>query len=151
MIFNFRISGEEAQIVEFEKELLDILNRVMGNEDMIAHEVHFCIHEAILNIIQHTYKWNLSLPLEVKINIIGSKEKDNRKLEVTIKDSGPTINNPLVPPESLDKFQIRKRGLYMISKIMDEFRVDPLEGAGNITFMSKELSHKEDELIDVNN
>jgi anti-sigma regulatory factor (Ser/Thr protein kinase) len=151
MIFNFTISGKENRIVEFEKELLEILKRLVDNHDMIAHEIHFCIHEAILNIIQHTYKWNLNLPIEIKLNVTGSMEKQNKVLEIRIKDNGPAIDKELIPPTKIDKFQMRKRGLYMIGKIMDEFHVEPIAKNGNITYMKKHLTMKTDEMLDLAN
>ena len=33
---------------------------------MLAHEIHFCVHEAILNVIQHTYRWDLDQPLDIR-------------------------------------------------------------------------------------
>lgn len=149
MILNYRIFGREDSIVEFERELLDILIRLVGKEEMTAHEIHFCIHEAILNILQHTYKWNLNQPIEVKIVVTGSDETHDKTLEISIKDLGPAIDSPLIPPSKIDKFQMRKRGLYMISKIMDEFHIKPVEKNGNITFMKKLLSPTQDQVIDV--
>lgn len=149
MIFNFRISGKEEQIVAFEKELLDILLRVVENGDMLAHEIHFCIHEAILNIIQHTYKWNLELPIEIRLDISGGEKSENRTLEIRIKDTGPAIQKQLEPPDKLDKFQMRKRGLYMISKIMDEFSIEPQGSTGNVTYMKKTLTQNSEEVLDV--
>jgi serine/threonine-protein kinase RsbW len=143
MVFKFTITGKEDQVVAFEKEMLDILLRIVDNEEMVAHEIHFCIHEAILNVIQHTYKWNLNKTLEIRLDI---NELDDSKqvLEVYIKDSGPEIPKPIKPPKQIDQFQLRKRGLYMISKIMDEFRIEPQGKKGNITYMKKILKTKND-------
>lgn len=149
MILNYRIFGREDSIVEFERELLDMLIRLVGKEEMVAHEIHFCIHEAILNILQHTYKWDLNLPIEVRMVVSGSDETHDKTLEISIKDIGPSIGEPLIPPAKVDKFQMRKRGLYMISKIMDEFHIKPVDKNGNITFMKKVLSHTDDQLADV--
>lgn len=140
VIFNFTISGKEDQIVEFEKELIDILKRLVDDQDNIAHEIHFCIHEAILNIIQHTYKWNLELPIDIKLTVRGNGSERPKILEIRIKDVGPSIAGELKPPETIDKFQMRKRGLYMISKIMDEFKIGPKGKNGNVTYMKKDVS-----------
>jgi anti-sigma regulatory factor (Ser/Thr protein kinase) len=147
MIFKFTISGKEEQVVEFEKELLDILLRIVGDNEMIAHEIHFCVHEAILNVIQHTYKWNLELPLDIRIDV-AKQVKQKRVLEISIKDYGPSIEKPITPPKQIEQFQLRKRGLYMISKIMDEFTIEPQEKSGNLTYMKKILSPKSDNVIE---
>lgn len=149
MIFNFTISGKEDQIVEFEKELLEILIRLVDDQEMEAHEIHFCIHEAIMNILQHSYKWNLDMPIEVRLDITGNKDTDFRILEIKIKDIGPVITKTIVPPKNVDKFQMRQRGLYMISKIMDEFYIKPQKKTGNITFMKKVLHHSKDEAVEI--
>lgn len=149
VIFNFRVSGNEEQVVEFEKELLDILNRIFGDEDMVAHEIHFCTHEAILNIIQHTYKWDLDKAIEVKMTLSDLDSEGNRVLEIKIKDSGPSLEKEIIPPESIDKFQMRKRGLYMISKIMDEFYIKPLENSGNLTYMKKLITRDAEEMMEI--
>ena len=141
MIFKFTISGKEEQVVEFEKELLDILLRMVGEKEMIAHEIHFCVHEAILNIIQHTYKWNLDKPLEIRLDTFENSDFD-KTLQISIKDIGPAIETQIIPPKSVEKFQLRKRGLYMISKIMDDFSIEPQGKNGNITTMKKILTHK---------
>lgn len=149
MIFNFRITGKEDQIVQFEKELLDILLRLVENGDMLAHEIHFCIHESILNILQHSYKWNLELPIEIRLDISGGPDPSSRTLEIRIKDNGPAIEKVLEPPDKLDKFQMRKRGLYMISKIMDEFNIKPQGTTGNVTYMKKTLTQNSEEVLDI--
>lgn len=143
MIFKFSITGKEEQVVEFEKELLDILMRLVGDDEMLAHEVHFCVHEAILNILQHTYKWNLDHPLDIRLDI-SEPEGGDRVLEISIRDVGPAIEAPVIPPEKVDKFQLRKRGLYMISKIMDEFALEALGKTGNVTYMKKVLKTRLD-------
>jgi serine/threonine-protein kinase RsbW len=147
MIFKFTISGKEEQVVEFEKELLDILLRIVGDDEMIAHEIHFCVHEAILNVIQHTYKWNLELPLDIRIDV-AKAVKQKQVLEISIKDYGPAIEKPITPPKQIEQFQLRKRGLYMISKIMDEFTIEPQDKSGNLTYMKKILSPKSDNVLE---
>jgi anti-sigma regulatory factor (Ser/Thr protein kinase) len=142
MIFKFTISGKEEEVVEFEKELIDILLRIVGDNDLAAHEIHFCVHEAILNVIQHTYKWDLSQPLEIRIDVL-DVNGNKQILEIFIKDFGKPIDMQLKPPEHVRQFQLRKRGLYMISKIMDEFYIEPQEKTGNITYMKKVIYNKE--------
>jgi anti-sigma regulatory factor (Ser/Thr protein kinase) len=143
MIFKFTISGKEEQVVEFEKELLDILLRLTGDQEMIAHEVHFCVHEAILNIIQHTYKWDLDHPLDIRLDVTETDGTD-RVLEIAIRDYGPPIEGPIIPPKRVDKFQLRKRGLYMISKIMDSYSIESVAKNGNVTYMKKILKGKQE-------
>jgi serine/threonine-protein kinase RsbW len=148
MVFKFTITGKEEQVVAFEKEMLDILLRIVDNEEMVAHEIHFCIHEAILNVIQHTYKWNLNKPLEIRLDIT-DLDDTKKVLEVFIKDFGASIAKPINPPRKIDQFQLRKRGLYMISKIMDEFHIEPQAKKGNITYMKKVLKAKNDNVENV--
>ncbi len=138
MIFKFTISGKEEEVVEFEKELIDILLRILSDNEILAHEIHFCVHEAIFNVIQHTYKWNISLPLEIKINI-NETDKSSRNLEIFIRDYGSPVSMTIIPPKQIEQFQLRKRGIYMISKIMDEFYIEPQDKTGNITYMKKIL------------
>jgi anti-sigma regulatory factor (Ser/Thr protein kinase) len=139
MNYKFTISGKEEEVVQFEKELLDILQKITGNEGMLAYEIHFCVHEAILNVIQHTYKWDLEQPIDI---IIGVTKVDNssQELEISIKDYGPKIEKPIIPPKQIGQFQLRKRGLYMISKIMDECVIEPQSKIGNLTYMKKLLA-----------
>ena len=136
MIFKFVITGREEQVIGFEKELLDVLLRVVGDNEMLAHEIHFCVHEAILNVIQHTYRWDLDQPLDIQVNINETSE-NSRVLEIIIKDSGKPIDKPIAPPRQIDQFQLRKRGLYMIGKIMDDFQVKPMGKTGNMAYMKK--------------
>lgn len=141
MIFKFRISGKENEIVEFEKEFLDILRRVVGNTEMNAYEIHFCVHEAILNVLQHTYHWDNEPPIDVRLDI--TDEEDNKLLEISIRDFGAPIEKKLTPPKKIEQFQLRQRGLYMIGKIMDEVRVEPQEKQGNVTYMKKWIKNSE--------
>jgi len=137
MIFQFSVQCTESDILAFEKEVMDILSRAIGDSPdalMQIHEFHFCIHESILNILQHTYKWDMSRKLEIRFQITDEKEK--RICEVTIRDFGPPVPKKLVPPDSVDTFQMRKRGLYMMSKILDDFSLTP-QGDGNITYLKK--------------
>jgi len=135
MIFKFTISGREDQIVQFEKKLLDILNKTGRMDEVTSHEIHFCVHEAILNIIQHTYKWDLDKLIEIRVDITDEEEK--QIFEVWIRDFGESIDKPIFPPRKVGQFQLRKRGVYMISKIMDEFYVKPHHEIGNVTYMKK--------------
>lgn len=144
MIFKFKITGKEEEVVEFEKQLLELLLRIVEDQDMVAHEIHFCVHEAILNIIQHTYKWNLDLPIDIRIDV-NEEGKSTKVLKITIKDVGPAIDAPIVPPKQVEKFQLRKRGLYMISKIMDDFSIEPVNKNGNVTNMKKIITFNNNE------
>ncbi|QJR22773.1 hypothetical protein BREVNS_2023 [Brevinematales bacterium NS] len=137
MIFQFTVQCTESEILAFEKEVMDILSRVLGSSSdalMRIHEFHFCIHESILNILQHTYKWDMSQKLEIRLQI--TEEGEKRICEVTIRDFGPPVPKKLVPPDSVDRFQMRKRGLYMMSKILDEFSLTP-QSDGNVTYLKK--------------
>ena len=138
MIFKFTISGKEEEVVQFEKELLDILQKITGNEGMLAYEIHFCVHEAILNVIQHTYKWNLEQPIDIRIDVT-KVNSSLQELEISIRDYGPKIEKPITPPKHIGRFQLRKRGLYMISKIMDDCTIEPQVKGGNMTYMKKLL------------
>jgi anti-sigma regulatory factor (Ser/Thr protein kinase) len=148
MILNYRIFGREDSIVEFERELLDILIRLVGKEEMTAHEIHFCIHEAILNILQHTYKWNLNQPIEVKIVVSGSDETNDKTLEISIKDLGPAIDSPLIRPEDR---QIPDEKTRLIHDQQDYGRVlyQTRRRNGNVTYMKKLLSPTQEKVIDV--
>lgn len=146
MIFKFHITSKENDVLQFEKELLDILLRLAGDKEMIAHEIHFCVHEAILNIIQHTYKWDLDNPLDIQITI-SEIDPEAKHIEVSIRDNGPPIKDMIIPPQTIEKFQLRRRGLYMISKIMDSFSVEPLSKTGNITHMKKIIPAQAEEAI----
>jgi anti-sigma regulatory factor (Ser/Thr protein kinase) len=140
MIFKFLINGDEEKIISFEKELLALLEKSLMRNDIIPNEIHFCVHEAILNIIQHTYKWDFSLPIDIQI-VITDTENNKKVIEIFIKDVGKPIKKELHPPKSLRPFQMRQRGLYMIAKIMDEFFIKPLDDkSGNLTYMRKEIS-----------
>jgi anti-sigma regulatory factor (Ser/Thr protein kinase) len=141
MIFQFTITGQEEEVVQFEKELLDILQKITGSESMIAYEIHFCVHEAILNVIQHTYKWDLTQPIDIRIDVTGINEA-SQELEISIKDYGRKLEKEISPPSRIGQFQLRKRGLYMISKIMDECVIKPLEKGGNLTYMKKLLNNE---------
>lgn len=142
MIFKFLINGSADQIINFEKELLAILDKAFPEDKMISHEIHFCVHEAILNIIQHTYKWDTSLPMDIQLEI----EEDNEKkvIEVLIKDFGKPIRKEIHPPKNIKSFQMRQRGLYMISKIMDDFYIKPINKSGNLSYMKKIIKKIED-------
>lgn len=137
MIFQFTVRCTESEILAFEKEVMDILSRVLGDSSdmlMLIHEFHFCIHESILNILQHTYKWDMSKKLDIRLQIV--EEGDKRICEVIIHDFGPPVPKKLVPPHAVDRFQMRKRGLYMMSKILDEFSLTP-QADGNLTYLKK--------------
>jgi anti-sigma regulatory factor (Ser/Thr protein kinase) len=138
MIFKFTITGRDEEVVQFEKELLDILQKITGNQGMLAYEIHFCVHEAILNVIQHTYKWDLERPIDIRIDA-KRVNASTQELEISIKDYGNKIDKEINPPSQINLFQLRKRGLYMIGKIMDECVIKPQKKGGNITYMNKLL------------
>jgi len=137
MIFQFSIKCQEDQVLGFEKELMDILTRLIDNQVLDVYEIHFCVHEAILNIIQHTYKWDLNKPLDIRLDI--NDKNGTFLLEVYIRDYGEPVKAVIKPPSKVGSFQLRKRGLYMVGKIMDEFYIEPLERTGNKTYMRKQF------------
>ncbi len=140
MIFQFCVACTESEILAFEKEVMDVLGRVVGSTPdgmMQIHEFHFCIHEAILNILQHTYKWDMNQKRSERLAL--TEEKEGWICEVNIRDFGPPIPKKITPPPTVDKFQMRKRGLYMMSKILDEFSLTPLED-GNLTYLKKKFT-----------
>jgi anti-sigma regulatory factor (Ser/Thr protein kinase) len=87
------------------------------------------------------------MPLDIRIDV-SRPVKQKQTLEITIKDNGPAIEKPITPPKQIEQFQLRKRGLYMISKIMDEFYIEPQDKNGNITYMKKILSAKSDSVLE---
>ncbi len=135
MIFNFSIFGSESDIVKFEQKSMKILLRILEKNELLASEIHFCMHEAILNVIQHAHLWDSSKPIEIRIFL--NDTETEKQIEISITDQGPKISQLIQIPDHIEKFQLRKRGLYMISQIMDEFSISPSEKTGNITKMKK--------------
>jgi len=142
MIFNFSFFGTENEVVQFEQNLMKILLRLFKDDEMLANEVHFCVHEAVLNIMQHSYYWDSSKPIDVRLAI--NEGEAESEIEIQIIDQGTPIEKVLQIPGQIETFQMRKRGLYMIGQIMDFFSVSPAEKKGNVTKMRKIICSQPD-------
>lgn len=100
----------------------------LGMPEEAAHSVRVALGEALANAWDHGYGGRTG-PLEIH------GELSRTRIHLVVRDEGPTSAVPVIP-KALTFGQ--GMGLYLISKLMDEVRVEPNpDGPGVSLRMSK--------------
>lgn len=104
------------------------------SSDSLIVDMEIVLGEILANVIKHTYKND-----ETK-RIIVSYALKNNIFHMLVRDFGPPVDpNKLKPmPPDLENPREGGYGLYIISRVTDEFRVRPLRN-GNLTVAKKNL------------
>ena len=113
--------------------LRDFLQIHESSESLIV-DMEIVLGEILANVIKHTYKND-----ETKRIIVSYTLKDE-VFHVLVRDFGPPVDPARLKPTPPDLENPREGGygLYIISRVTDEFRVRPLRN-GNLTVVKKKL------------
>ncbi len=110
---------------ELEKELdeLELTKRTMFN-------IRLAFHEAIINVIQHTYKFSNDKQINIDIDL--SRES----FECHIYDFGEKVSPDQIVPRKRNEIQTNGLGVFLYSKLMDEVEFKNTD-TGNLLRMKK--------------
>lgn len=111
MQYNIQSTLQEVQ--DFEVKLDEMLNGLKLNKQTMFH-IRLAFHEAIINVIQHTYNFSTDKKITIDINI--TKEV----FECFIYDYGEKVSPDKIKPHKKDEIQTSGLGVFLYSKLMDE-------------------------------
>ncbi len=99
------------------------------------------IDEALANAIEHAHQNDVSKKIFIKIEV------NEKKFQVTIKDSGVNTFNNIIQRDNVSQEQLKKigrgMGLLVIKQTMDEVSFNPTESWGTAITMIKYVKDKD--------
>jgi anti-sigma regulatory factor (Ser/Thr protein kinase) len=101
------------------------------NEQVLA-DVLLALDEAVSNAIRHGSR--AGEPVLVSV------ESDGEWVEMTVRDGGPTSRLPRLPAEPPPVLQTGGRGLWLILQLVDEVRLQRIEGGTRLTMRRRVTS-----------
>jgi anti-sigma regulatory factor (Ser/Thr protein kinase) len=127
MQYSLKSTFEEVH--NFENELenqlqnLNLTKRTMFN-------IRLAFHEAIINVIQHTYKFSNDKDIKIDLNV------DEESFDCHIYDYGKKVSPDKIVPKKKKEIQTNGLGVFLYSKLMDEVEFSNTE-SGNVLRMKK--------------
>ena len=117
----------------------EITRRVAGTAGFVEdeqHRIEMAVHESMINAIWHGNKNDPSKSVWLQFKILRDR------LEIRIRDQGNGFNPNLIPDplKNENLLNVSGRGIFLIRTFMDDFRVEPINGAGTEVVMVKRRS-----------
>ncbi len=91
------------------------------------------LDEAASNVIRHAYHGPCESEIALRI------EREGEELHFELLDQAPCIDPSAIKPRDLDETRPGGLGINIIDALMDEWRMEPVEGGGNRLLMRKRL------------
>ena len=113
--------------------------RTLGevDEDLVA-DVLLALDEAVSNAVRHGSSGGEP--------VVVSVESDGEWVEMSVRDGGPTPRLPRLPAEPPPVLQTGGRGLWLILQLVDEVRLQRIEGGIRLT-MRRRVTTRVDSLV----
>jgi anti-sigma regulatory factor (Ser/Thr protein kinase) len=115
------------------RRLVRAAARLAGASEDDSEAVEVAVGEALANAYQHAYHGG---PGPVQLDI----ESDDQDFRITIHNHGTTVTPPVVPASLPPSADVQGRGLYVMSKLMDQLVVRGRGGErGTAVYMAKRI------------
>lgn len=108
----------------------------MGFDEEREFHVEMAVHEAVINAIHHGNKENPGKKVHIRFLVFPDR------LEIHVRDEGQGFD-PATLPDPLASENILSnsgRGIFLVRKFMDEFRVEKSPAGGTEVIMVKRLT-----------
>ena len=124
----------EARLLPLTRAFIEAVCHMAGLDDTTTHRVVLAVDEATNNIIRHAHHGASVQPIVIQC----FTREDS--LEIILFDRGEPFDIDAIP--HLDPTELRPggRGIFLIRHLMDEIRVLPRPGGGNILHLLKRKS-----------
>lgn len=96
------------------------------------YDLELVVAEALINIVKHTYKFDLSQLISYTI------EMKDGSVEIKIRDFGPKINLKELKPRELSEPREGGLGLHLIRTLVDNWEYEEVR-KGNLLFMRRRV------------
>jgi serine/threonine-protein kinase RsbW len=114
-----------------------VAGSLAGVDERVLADVLLALDEAVSNAIRHGSRGGD--PVQVSV------ERDGEWVEMTVRDAGPTPRLPRLPAEPPPVLQTGGRGLWLILQLVDEVRLQRVDGGTRLT-MRRRVSSMVDSL-----
>lgn len=124
--------------VEMAEEITRSVSSKAGFDEEAEFHIEMAVHEAVINAIHHGNKEDPRKKVHLKFLVF----EDG--LEIHVQDEGQGFD-PGKLPDPLAKenlLNISGRGIFLVRKFMDEFRVENVQGGGTKVIMVKHLTSR---------
>jgi serine/threonine-protein kinase RsbW len=122
--------------VEVAEEISRRVAGTAGFDEEEQHRIEMAVHESMINAIWHGNRNDPSKSVWLQFKILRDR------LEIRIRDQGNGFNPNLIPDplKNENLLNVSGRGIFLIRTFMDDFRVEPINGAGTEVVMVKRRS-----------
>ncbi|MFW5891699.1 MAG: ATP-binding protein [bacterium] len=122
------------EVLEYEKEMVELLNETKRFTKKLVFQVRLAFHEAIINIIVHTYKKNPDKKIDVYLLV------DDENIVITIRDYGNPVDIAKIKSRNLEELKESGLGVHFYKTLMDVVEYsNPEDNSGNIIKMIKKI------------
>lgn len=132
------ILESKLQNVEVAEEFARSVSAKSGFDEEGVFQIEMAVHEAVINAIHHGNKKDPLKKVHIKFLIFGDG------LEIHIRDEGEGFDPSKLPDPLAEEnlLNISGRGIFLVRKFMDEFRVQTSPGEGTEVIMVKHLTSR---------
>jgi len=110
------------------RELVSLLSRRLGFDEMSASQIALAVDEALSNVICHGYCRQTGHPIWISLDETGDGQRPG--LRVVIEDEGKQTACERIRSRDLDDVRPGGLGVHIIHEVMDEVEYTPREGGG---------------------
>lgn len=132
---NLTLPPSSSYLPELRRSVARTLEDV---DEQVVADVLLALDEAVSNAIRHGSGG--SQPVVVSV------ESDGEWVEMSVRDGGPTPRLPRLPAEPPPVLQTGGRGLWLILQLVDEVRLQRIEGGTRLT-MRRRVSSRVDSMV----
>ena len=128
----------KLQNVEVAEEMARSVSAKAGFGEEAGYHIEMAVHEGVINAIYHGNKEDPGKKVHLKFMVFEDE------LEIHIRDEGKGFD-PSTLPDPLAKenlLNVSGRGIFLVRKFMDEFRVESFPGGGTEVIMVKHLTSR---------
>jgi serine/threonine-protein kinase RsbW len=124
--------------VEMAEDITRSVSAKVGFDTEAAFHIEMAVHEAVINAIHHGNKEDPRKKVHIRFIV------DEAGLEIHVRDEGHGFDPSKLPDPLAEEnlLNISGRGIFLVRKFMDEFRVENSPGGGTEVIMIKHLNSK---------
>ncbi len=124
--------------VEVAEEISRGVSATAGLDPEASFQVEMAVHETVINAICHGNHQDPSKSVVLKFLIFEDR------LEIHVRDEGKGFDPGSLPDPVAEEnlLNVSGRGIFLVRKFMDEFKVETSAGSGTEVMMVKHLNSK---------
>ncbi len=122
------------EVLDFETRIVEYLSQ-LNIDNRFIFQVRLAFHEAIINVIVHTYHKKPDKKIDVELVV------DDDSITIIIRDYGETVDVAKIKSRDLDDLKESGLGVHFYKTLMDVIEYSkPANDNGNIIKMVKNIA-----------